>query len=112
MHSKKAILAALAAACVLSVRLVPRLALIALQQRRLQHRCGIGERAVYELPFTRAEEVGQFVRAHLPDLNSLLTEIERQRRVALQHFHHAHALRADHRRAAQRRFDAHQAERQ
>ena len=39
---------------------------------------GIAVTTTYELPFNRAEDVGPFVRDHLPDLNRLLTEIERQ----------------------------------
>jgi hypothetical protein len=37
---------------------------------------GITVRVTYELPFMRAESIGQFVRDHLPELDGLLTEIE------------------------------------
>lgn len=39
---------------------------------------GVAVTTTYELPFNRAGEVGRFVRERLPELDQLLTEIERQ----------------------------------
>ncbi len=39
---------------------------------------GVGVRTRYELPFTRAPQVGAFVREHLPELEDLITLIEFQ----------------------------------
>jgi hypothetical protein len=39
---------------------------------------GIAVRIAYELPFTRAEQIGAFVRSHLPELEDLLTKVESQ----------------------------------
>jgi hypothetical protein len=39
---------------------------------------GVSVRVRYELPFTRAEQVGPFVREHLPELEELLTLVESQ----------------------------------
>jgi hypothetical protein len=39
---------------------------------------GVGVRVEYELPFTRAQQIGAFVREHLPELESLLTIVESQ----------------------------------
>jgi hypothetical protein len=39
---------------------------------------GICVRVHYELPFTRAQQVGPFVREHLPELEELLTLVESQ----------------------------------
>ena len=39
---------------------------------------GVSVRVTYELPFTRAEQIGQFVRQHLPELEDLLTLVESQ----------------------------------
>ncbi|MCC6790606.1 MAG: hypothetical protein IT336_02920 [Thermomicrobiales bacterium] len=39
---------------------------------------GVCVRVQYELPFTRAQQVGAFVREHLPELESLLTIVESQ----------------------------------
>jgi hypothetical protein len=39
---------------------------------------GVCVRVHYELPFTRAPQVGAFVREHLPELETLLTQVESQ----------------------------------
>jgi hypothetical protein len=39
---------------------------------------GIAVRVSYELPFTRVEQIGPFVRQHLPELEDLLTLVESQ----------------------------------
>jgi len=39
---------------------------------------GVGVRIRYELPFTRAPQVGAFVREHLPELEELLILVESQ----------------------------------
>lgn len=39
---------------------------------------GVCVRVRYELPFTRAQQVGAFVREHLPELEELLTFVESQ----------------------------------
>ena len=39
---------------------------------------GIAVRMVYELPFTRAQQIGEFVRTHLPNLEELLSRVESQ----------------------------------
>ena len=39
---------------------------------------GIAVRISYELPFTRAEQIGDFARQHLPELEELLIQIESQ----------------------------------
>jgi hypothetical protein len=39
---------------------------------------GVSVRVRYELPFTRAQQVGAFVREHLPELEDLLTLVESQ----------------------------------
>jgi hypothetical protein len=39
---------------------------------------GVGVKTRYELPFTRAEHIGAFVREHLPELEDLLTLVESQ----------------------------------
>lgn len=39
---------------------------------------GIAITEQYQLPFTRAADIGQFVREHLPHLEEVLTVIERQ----------------------------------
>ena len=39
---------------------------------------GVAVRLRYELPFTRAADVGAFVRARLPELEEVLTFVERQ----------------------------------
>lgn len=39
---------------------------------------GVSVRATYELPFTRAPQVGPFVREHLPELEEMLTLVESQ----------------------------------
>lgn len=39
---------------------------------------GIAVRIAYELPFTRANQIGPFVRQHLPELEELLTFVESQ----------------------------------
>lgn len=39
---------------------------------------GVCVRVQYELPFTRAEQIGGFVREHLPELDELLTRVESQ----------------------------------
>jgi hypothetical protein len=39
---------------------------------------GIAVRISFELPFTRAEQIGDFVRQHLPELEELLIQIESQ----------------------------------
>lgn len=39
---------------------------------------GVCVRVQYELPFTRAQQVGAFVREHLPELDDLLTLVESQ----------------------------------
>lgn len=37
---------------------------------------GVSVRVTYELPFTRARQIGPFVREHLPELEELLTLVE------------------------------------
>lgn len=37
---------------------------------------GVGVRTRYELPFTRAPQIGAFVREHLPELEGLITIVE------------------------------------
>lgn len=39
---------------------------------------GVAVRISYELPFTRAEQIGEFVRQRLPELEELLISIESQ----------------------------------
>ena len=39
---------------------------------------GVCVRVRYDLPFTRADQVGAFVREHLPELDDLLTKVESQ----------------------------------
>jgi hypothetical protein len=39
---------------------------------------GIAIRIAYELPFTRARQIGEFVRARLPSIDELLTRVESQ----------------------------------
>jgi hypothetical protein len=39
---------------------------------------GVGVRTRYELPFTRAPQIGAFVREHLPELEDLITLVESQ----------------------------------
>jgi hypothetical protein len=39
---------------------------------------GIAVRISYELPFTRADQIGEFARQRLPDLEELLIQIESQ----------------------------------
>jgi hypothetical protein len=39
---------------------------------------GIAVRIAYELPFTRADQIGSFVRAHLTELDELLMKVESQ----------------------------------
>ena len=39
---------------------------------------GVCVRVRYDLPFTRADQVGAFVREHLPELEDLLTRVESQ----------------------------------
>lgn len=39
---------------------------------------GVAVRISYELPFTRAEQIGEFARQHLPELEELLIQIESQ----------------------------------
>jgi hypothetical protein len=39
---------------------------------------GVCVRAVYQLPFTRAEQIGAFVREHFPELEEILTKVESQ----------------------------------
>ena len=39
---------------------------------------GIAVRLIYELPFTRSDDIGPFVRAKLPELDDLLTFVESQ----------------------------------
>jgi hypothetical protein len=39
---------------------------------------GVAVRITYELPFTRAHQIGVFVREHLPELEELLTLVESQ----------------------------------
>ena len=39
---------------------------------------GVAVTTTYELPFTRAEDIGQFVRERLPEIDQLLTDIERR----------------------------------
>jgi hypothetical protein len=39
---------------------------------------GVSVRATYELPFTRAPQVGAFAREHLPELEDVLTLVESQ----------------------------------
>ena len=39
---------------------------------------GIAVRISYELPFTRAEQIGDFARQRLPELEELLIQIESQ----------------------------------
>jgi hypothetical protein len=39
---------------------------------------GVAVRITYELPFTRAHQIGAFVREHLPELEELLTLVESQ----------------------------------
>src|SRR5215218_473033 len=39
---------------------------------------GVCVRVRYDLPFTRADQIGAFVREHLPELEDLLTKVESQ----------------------------------
>jgi len=39
---------------------------------------GVAVTTTYELPFTRAEDIGHFVRERLPEIDQLLTDIERR----------------------------------
>jgi hypothetical protein len=39
---------------------------------------GVGVKTRYELPFTRAPQIGAFVREHLPELEDLITLVESQ----------------------------------
>lgn len=39
---------------------------------------GVVVRIAYDLPFTRAAEIGEFARERLPELDDLLTSVERQ----------------------------------
>lgn len=39
---------------------------------------GVKVGASYELPFTRAQQIGAFVREHLPELEELVTKVESQ----------------------------------
>ena len=40
------------------------------------HDHGVAVRLHYELPFIQGETIGPFVRAHLPELDDLLTVVE------------------------------------